>query len=247
MEEQILFEKIEAYLSDQLSPAERLAFEKELAQNPAWQVILQQHQEMEAYLNDPVAQSIEAGLAKVRTKSQPLYKQIPKKVYASAAAIVLLLLMLWGIGHFQANNNYQSLAMAQFEPYPSLIKLRGQEETKQDSSRLRSGLLLYESSDYEAAKLLFLDIENADLALKAQFYLGNIYLAQNQPQAAIEVLEKVIDSGDPLLLVQSRWYLALAYLQKPESKEQGIAFLEEVAQTETEFALKAQQLLKEIK
>ncbi len=246
MEEQIIFEKIEAYRQNQLSPAEKLEVEKLIETDAQWARILQQHEEMESFLNDPVANALEAGLAQIQSENETVVRRIPRWAYAAVAAVALLIIGIWGINQLSSPPDYQGLAMAQFEPYPTYLRLRGG-AINTDSSRLQEALLLYDGVAYEEALAILQTIEEEDLKLKAQFYMGNIYLAEGQTDAAIAAFEAVLDKPEHLFTIQSQWYLALAYLQKPESKTQGEAFLEEVAKSETEFALKAQQLLKELR
>lgn len=246
MEEQIIFEKIEAYRQNQLSPAERLEVEKLIETDAQWAMIFEQDEEMHAYLNDPVAQKLEAGLAQLKVENPPKIRRIAKLAYASVAIVALLLLFFWSINRVQPTPDYQSLAMAQFSPYPTYLLLRGGDNDS-DSSRMQDALFLYNAKVYPEALEKFQTIDEPKLKPKAQFYMGNIYLSQNRPKAAIEVFEAVLDQSDHLFTVQSQWYIALAYLQVPDSKAKGVAFLEEVAKTETEFALKAKSLLTEIR
>ncbi|MEL7531821.1 MAG: hypothetical protein AAFN10_10960 [Bacteroidota bacterium] len=245
MEEQIIFEKIEAYRQNQLSPAEKQEVEKLIETDAQWAAILQQHEEMERYLNDPVANALEAGLAQIQSEKQAVLRPFPRWAYISVAAIALVLIGIWGINQLSPKTDYQTLAISQFEPYPTYLRLRGG-AINTDSSRLQEALLLYDGVAYEEALTILQTIEDPDLKLKAQFYMGNIYLSEAQVDAAIAAFEAVLAQPEHLFTIQSKWYLALAYLQKPESKDRGLAFLEEVAKTETEFALKAQQLLDKV-
>lgn len=248
MEEQIIFEKIEAYLSDQLSPSERLAFEKELANKPEWREILHQHEEMDAYLNDPVAKKLEQGLFNLRQEAKaPRSKRIPILAYTSVAIIALLILFVWGIGRLQPNADIGMMAAAEFEPYPTYLNLRGvNSDTVVIKNQTINGLLLYEKGQYAEALTVLEQVQRDSQQVRVDFYLGNIYLAQKNTSDAITAFEAVLAQADHLFGTQTQWYLALAYLQAPNSKAKGIAFLEEVAKTETEFALKAQSLLEQI-
>ncbi|MFK7923641.1 MAG: tetratricopeptide repeat protein [Bacteroidia bacterium] len=248
MEEQILFEKIDDYLSDQLPPAERLAFEKELANNPAWQEILHQHEEMDRYLNDPVAKKLEEGLFKLKQEAKaPKSRRIPLLAYTSVAIIALLILFVWGIGRLQPKADIEMMAAAEFEPYPTYLNLRGQNSDTSKQNQTINGLLLYEKGQYDEALAVLQQVQIDSQQVRVDFYLGNIYLARKNTSAAIAAFETVLAQGDHLFVPQTQWYLALAYLQTPSSQAKGIAFLEEVAKTETEFALKAQALLEQIK
>ncbi|MEL6654784.1 MAG: hypothetical protein AAFQ87_28690, partial [Bacteroidota bacterium] len=81
----------------------------------------------------------EARFAELFAPPLPFYRRIPMAVYGAAAAIALLLAIIWGLNRPSLQVDYQSLAMTQFEPYPSLRQMRGEETT--DSTVLSKALL----------------------------------------------------------------------------------------------------------
>ncbi|MEL6593183.1 MAG: hypothetical protein AAFQ68_24000 [Bacteroidota bacterium] len=245
MEEQIIFERIEAYYHDRLSAEEREVVAQKIAQDPLWRQIFHQQQEMEQALNDPGAARLEAGFAELFAPPLPFYKRIPMAVYGAAAAIALLLAIIWGLNQTSLQTDYQALAMAQFEPYPSLRQMRGVEA--EDSALLSQALLAYDQKNYAEAIQLFSRIEDSLQLIPARFYAGNVHLIQGQAQDAVLVLEPLTNMPDHPYLIQSQWYLALAYLQLEGQAEQALSLLEKVAQTPTEFGQRAKELLQQIR
>lgn len=125
---------------------------------------------------------------------------------------------------------------------------------------LEDAFAYYESKKYADA---ISAIENADLniitrgeepdqeltAFYARYYKGLCYLANKNIQKAVPELDSArTHSPGQVFKIKAQWYLALAYL-KDDRLKKAKQFLKYVAHNnqETEYKLKAQKLLRELK
>ena len=195
-------DQLARYISDDMSPSERMEFEKQLQEDPALA------SELEAY-----EQGLEAvNIHGMRQQMDQLHEQhfnkrrnIPLRYYGiGAAASLLLWLGIQYVFFSQTSQDPAMLFQSYFEPYPSLeASVRGEETT------LQEGLQHYTRQDYEQAIRHLMPLKDQP---KAAFYLAISYLALYETQKAIGIMEEFQEAS--LYRPQLNWYLGLAYLQQ---------------------------------
>ncbi len=111
--------------------------------------------------------------------------------------------------------------------------------------------LSYQSLDYQDA------IKNFEMAKgeigaqspKFLFYLGNAYLADDQPQKAIKTFNELLTLPNNLISDYSsraKWYLGLAYLKNEEMDKAKETFEELSSNASDSYKEKADQVIEEI-
>ena len=157
---------------------------------------------------------------------------------ASVAAIALLLFSY--IIFTNAESEPSELFADNFEPYRNVVQpvVRGQDSETTESKAFAA----YEREDFKEAASLFESIPSDDKSDYIYLYMGNSYLAIDEPEKAISVLNSSpVDS----LSGQFKWYLALAYLQA-ENAASAKTILEELAASQAFRHEAAAEILEKI-
>ena len=216
--DEYLYERIKQYQSGQLPEADRLAFEQQLATDPAfadevaaWAAVHAGIQEKgDAELN---RQLTDLGRQLLRqtshTTDSPLRRRhFPRWAYAAAAAI-LLLLLAWPL--YQRLSRPQAadpgaLYAAYFHPLQAPA-LRDAAAPPWQTA--------YQKQQYPAAiaalQTLLADTAYARRA-EAQLFLGISYLAAGQAPEALAAFDQV--SNESISFDEAQWFSALAYLKQ---------------------------------
>lgn len=211
-------ELIKKYLTNELSPQDRNAFEQEMENDPflmeAVEGLMLQHstwdkaqiQQLENELHQKIDQKIQ----------QPQSgKIIPLHFfrYAAAACVIgILAFTSWRLFLSPEQLDEQAIYASYFHPltHPDAT-VRGENAVSDETAAVQA----YEKEDYFGAvkyyeKLVANNPEN----IKNNLFLGISLLATNQAQKAVDVLNKINTSNDFHFDVQ--WYLAMAYLKNKD-------------------------------
>ena len=204
-----LLEKIEAYAEDRLDTNQRIAFEKELEENPELQTQWATYQEAQEVLNQAASLIIKKQLQewspqrREKKASLKLQKQAKPNirmgnswlVAASIAACLMLALWWW-------NGANQQIYPDQFVPYP-LTQLRGNPANGDDWK------MAYQMEDYAKAYGILKAIEMDGIEADHLFFQANAALAIGQPAEAIPPLQQLIATENIRYTQAAEWYLYL--------------------------------------
>lgn len=128
----------------------------------------------------------------------------------------------------------EDLYYANFEAFPNLLSPLENKEATSTSDDLQLALQLYQEEKYLAAidsiQPLLAQQSNDDLLL----YQSIAQLATDQNTDALINLSQIVENQQTNYELQTKWYLALAYL-KIGATEDAITLLEELAAQETGF------------
>ena len=120
-------------------------------------------------------------------------------------------------------NNYKRLAAQYFSPYdPSLFDRQTRGGKKQE----HLFFTYYASADYRNA------VANDPVDSLSNiwlFYRANAWMAVDQPEKALPLMEQIDSRQNILLAQQVKWYKALAYLQKND-REAALSLLKSIAE-----------------
>lgn len=187
-----LYEQIEAYTSDTLSPEERSAFERQLTQDPQVKKAYEDWLYTETIVQKHEAAA--AGAARLRTVLEPLTREhfsekvtavpptgrVRKLVFAAmAVAAVLLLFVLTpaGIDRYPVT------------PMPNVV-VRGATDHGKEGGQL------FNDQQYQAALPHLKTAADANPGdVMAAFYYGVCLLKTEQPGTALPVFEKLLQSS----------------------------------------------------
>lgn len=159
-------------------------------------------------------------------------------VWKYVAVFVFGLGLLW---YFNRPHNYDRIFEENFVPFPN-IEMPSVRDSNINESDLKSAFSLYDNRAYEQAASAFRALSTNEQMSFTNFYLGVSLLADNQTEAAIEVLENPDWIVPEKYQNQTDWYLALAYL-KMHDKEKALFYLSKVSESETALSAKAKNLL----
>lgn len=138
-------------------------------------------------------------------------RQLARRVLQIAAVLLVTLLatLLWH--RTTTPNNYLT---EYFSPAlnTALPSLRGNMNQNIDTP-FQQALMAYNQRDYQKAIEYFQHIDADSLQETATFYQANAHLALANSHAAIPLLQKLTTTNN-YFQYQSRWYLALAYLDE---------------------------------
>lgn len=222
--EENTFERIEAYLSGELSFEEAQAFEEEMGSNKelAEEVALQRDTHSLLALGSQLdlkakLQVLDKEMSKP-SKVRPLFGN-PRVWLAAAAILIAVSVVLFSLGRSSAN-----VYMEEFSPYPDLTSMRN--DTLND---LRTGMIAYTRGEYDIAVDYLQKFAKTNPADDfVHLYLGNAYLGLENYEKAILELELV---QSPRWKQPGEWYLALAYGLNGE-KDKAAKLLEKISNDE---------------
>ena len=239
-------ELIEAYLANELSAADRQAFEQDIADDPAMQAELQTQRAMRLGLQ---ALAIEQRLQRARqrvaeqansTKGdadnqpdapvKPLIgtKQAPRWGYWAAAASVVIGLG-FGLGvYWYQHQPAPELAYLDPATTDQLTKSLPADLRPTDRQRIIDAIRGYKAGQYDKV-VEQLRIPSADrrTVYYQHYFLGLGLLARKQYADAIAPLEAAQASLSLPLRQKASWFLAVAYLKNGE-KEKALPILDAI-------------------
>ncbi len=224
---------IEKYLAEEMQGEELHDFEKKLLNDSDLKEELNLHQQVAETLKGEKIHQLRSVLNDIDKKWETPSKQKPAKVInfnfrrilTIAAAIALL---ITGYQLFTNSNlSSEELYAANFETYPMLLNQRDIDPTINIKAYSNAITFYLNGQNQEAIvafdQLIKLEPDNNTY----EFYKGNLLLAENKSDEAIPIFQKIINGNHPLLVEQTRWYLALAFL-KQNDQENAKALLEEI-------------------
>lgn len=165
-------------------------------------------------------------------------KNSPIWYYAVAASILVLIVSVFAL--LPSKN---SLFNTYYTPFPENPITRSETGSMGD---YELAMQQYSIGNYKQALATFLLINNNENQDEIALYIGNCYLSMGQPKMAIGYLQVAVNSSNKAIVVQSKWYLALAYIDvgsKPQAKEQ----LTVIATGESPYKGKAEILLQKLR
>lgn len=226
-----LYQRIESYLADELSEAERRSFESEMTQDASLRQEVQLHRELgEAVLEKEVmqfsdllgeiTQKMRTGIREEKVGVRPLFS--PWRVWLVAATLVLILGGVWLF--LPKGNDTQALYNTYYQPYSFPGAERG-------STFSEFGAALT-AGEYKKALSLLQTPALADSLGEAEvkFRMAICYLELEQAEKAIEALSTVAADAENISSEPASWYLALAYL-KAEQLEKAKQQLSHIIRT----------------
>jgi len=233
MSQEIDIEKIEQYLSGQLSPQELTAFERALASNKELAKQVEMMRDLDLALADEKAVEVQQTIQQVgkdffaadhtsgntkkhSIKRLPFYRR-PLAIAASILFLVAAAALIW-----QMNAGGTSLSNDElFAQYYSIEKMsptvRGDQQT---DSLYNLALLQYNDKQYSSAinhlnTLLEQDPDN----LQFVNALANAYLNDQQLEKAKVQFKRIVEDGKSIMAPKAIWYLALIQIKQGKVEE----------------------------
>jgi len=238
---------LQRYLDDDMNEQERKTFEKNIAENESLKNEVATYKTLAegiAYQRKKAAWEKVQALEKQAEQHQTPVKSIGKNRFWYAMAASLALLLAAYFIFFDTGPEPEELFAEYFEPYPALAYAPTRNDTTLANLQEKA-FNAYSNGYFQQAIPLFkemlIDGEDPELL----FYLGNAYLAEKQPEEAIEAFETA-STYDTDIKIQVQWFLALSYLANKDENSAKIE-LEKLAAGTSTYQSKAENILSNLK
>lgn len=244
MEEDKDIELLEGYLENTLSPEDNAAVETRLRTDSDLHQLLADLKILRASIRENSRVQLKQELIDIENalSEKPEAKSVSFRPWliGVAASVVLIVatFLLW-----PKPTNTQELFAQYFEPYPNVIMPTVRGDLEPDTTLMAKAYRAYDSGDYEKAITFFEQVKAKDEGV--YLYLGNSYLADNEPEKAIVCFEKVINDFE-VFDEQAEWYLSMCYIRAGDLKK-AKDLLNTIASKEGSYKIKAEQVLPQLK
>lgn len=210
MSKDIYFKRIESYLEGPTSPEEKLAFEKDLQQDPDLQEEYQAYLATQAAIDDLALDQIRSKVAQIAQQApETKVFRLSRRVVAMAASFLILIAVLTFLYGRQQYSD-QALFAQQYEA-PNWSPIRGNS----------AAVTTY---DQAIANLQKDDVQNAidqlasippveNVYVTAQYALAHLQLQTSQVVSAIETFSNIAERNDKRYQENVEWFLTLSYLR----------------------------------
>lgn len=234
------FEHIEAYLDGNLETSLRADFEKQMHSDRSLKLAVENH---------PIAKKIANGLIEIeaqeileKIKSEKLSKAKQFKIGGWIGGIAaiggIILFSIWAMNNFGGKTDYAQLA-SDYYISPNTNITRGVEVPK---GALENAKYLFSLNRFKESRAAFQQMLTDEKNDEAPLYLANISFLEGDYNA-VELYLDEIDDVD--LIDDAQFLLALNYLCK-EDFSTAKKILRSIAQKDTSYSERANNLLKEI-
>jgi tetratricopeptide (TPR) repeat protein len=249
-----LYEQIESYLSGEMAPSEKQAFETQMAADPE---IAEQVQALKEARSSIVRQlQSEEGTAAFRkivsevvqekpgsgreAVIRPLWRRKPWVSIAAAAAFIALALLVW--------QPWQTALYPQFAHHPELSLTVRSDDNAEIAKQLETA---FNAGDYRWALSLFREYrQERPEDVEAVLYEGICLLELGEYEPALSNFQ-ILHTGTSANRYDGTWYLALTYLRRWESEknpgdlQQCRSYLEQIPEGSNHYE-EAGKLLKKV-
>lgn len=241
-------QRIEDYLSEEISENEKLKFEQELAVNPKLKQELQFEIELDASLKQEDVIDLRRKMRHVINEEKARARNFGKRSlhshwYLVAASVTFLILI---VGALRLMNPVKYSSETIFEMYYTGESAHN--VTRSGSNSNDEAMTKYRDGDFNGALLLFNEILDKDADnIYIRYYAGLASIETKQNKRAINEFSFIVKNRNNLFVENAEWYLALSYLRDSQPKEAKI-ILEKISETVTNtHQNEAKQILKRIK
>ncbi|MEM9829023.1 MAG: tetratricopeptide repeat protein [Bacteroidota bacterium] len=240
-----LFEKMEDYIHGNLSVTEREQFEADMATDEQLREEVELHRQLIFSVETESLRQLLDQIHEKNFESEAQVVSMPRRrsffPMAIAASVALLILAGWWIFNLQTSSP-ESVYAAYFTPAEGLPTTLGY-STNTDFAE---GMVSYKLEEYTEAleywqPLLEVDPTNDTL----NYYVGVTFLANEQPDSAIDYLTTVVSGEQSSFRTPAQWYLALAYL-KTDEQEQAKPLLEDLANRDNSYQSQSSEILQKM-
>ncbi|AKD56144.1 hypothetical protein [Spirosoma radiotolerans] len=255
------YELIDAYLTNELSAADRVAFENDMKADAELRTEVDRQRDIRLGLRAlGIERALQQAKAQYKATSAPIETAsasqlivrplVSWRYWAAAASVVVVL----GVGYFtyqQTTSRQADLAYAETFSSDPTADLMKDFPTGKVAPSIRGQFLdattKYKSGKYDEVidQLKTLPADKQTMQYR-NYFLGLSYLANKQPVEAIPLLTKAQTASSGTLRQKAEWFLALAYV-KNEQKEKALPILKRISTDKAHpFQSLAKRVLKKI-
>lgn len=260
MERDVLIEK---YIQGRLAEEELELFNELMKTDPAFQDDVSFHSDLKKVTEAEDDESFRTMLSEFEEKAEietdgdrlkeipsdhpsesesgePIVRRLPTKWLVAASIVVLV-----GLGYFFTVLNQpttQEMFEQNFIPYRNVV--HSIERNSQEEDLKTKAFVAYSKGEYELSIDLFSLLYTNEQESYYLFYKANALISQNRSMEAIPLLKEYLETAGEFK-DESKWYLALAYLQLGD-EENAKELLEELMSSGTYKVEEAQELLNDL-
>ncbi|MEO1514332.1 MAG: hypothetical protein AAFV95_04945 [Bacteroidota bacterium] len=209
------YDRIEHYLSGNMSEEERTQFDQDSRQNPELQQALDLFQFSQEAIeveieNDLRSQMKEWQAEDSTSKASPLKVVSLRRRILSIAAAACVLLLLGTVALNHSNNHYtnEALALALYSS-PDLSTNRSGSPTATEA--YNAAATAFRNGDFSLAISQLSNI--SDPSNDALYLLGHSYLRNREASKAADLFRQLSQSPDSRINEKGEWHLVLALLE----------------------------------
>jgi Tfp pilus assembly protein PilF len=213
---------IEHYLANEMAPAERVSFRKELRSNPDIAEELKLSQNIDsALLRDDIIelrQKLIAAIHANRTVKEevPVVRMHTRKWWYAAASLVALAAIAATLYLQVPRTVSNDKLFTEYYTSENIV-----DQTRGDQNIVEA-VIKFQQKDFATASQLFksiLDKDNTNIAV--WFYYGISNIETKNYDNSIKAFTTIINQNDNLYIEHAEWYLGLCYL-KNNQKDKAI-------------------------
>lgn len=237
---------MENYLNGRMTTEEQQSFEREMSTNQELREEVEVHRRLVSSIEtESVRQMLEQiheeNFAEEAAPVVPMHSHSRYFPLAIAASVALLILAGWWVFNWRSSQP-EALYAAYFSPDEGLPTTLGYA----DNAQFAEGMVSYKLGEYTEAleywqPLLSADPDNDTLS----YYSGLAFLANDQPEQAMQYLNLIVENEASAYQMDARWYLALAYL-KNEQPAKAQALLQTLAAKDSPYREESQEILEKL-
>lgn len=207
------FEAIEAYVLERMSPIERAAFEQRMAGDTSLRAEVELEREnIQAVELGGLSHTLRAITTAERAE-EGMSMQWTRVLKFAAMIAAIVTAAIWWVNRAPLN---EQLYAEHFTPDPGLPVAMG----ITGAPAFADAMVAYKLGDFTEARtkwasLLAKDPTNDTL----RYYIASAWLAENNTQQAVAMLEKLAQEPASVFHGRARWYLFLVYVHNGRTAE----------------------------
>lgn len=245
---------IEKYLDGEMTPAEKIWFEKELEGNEALQLELELRKSANSVISDREIMALRSQLnaiEKERSEENPWTAARRRMLrYAAVATVVVLT----GTSIWLPNRKLSNDQL--FEKYYEVTNTAGSAVTRSSGDTsdptYQAAVTEFRNGQFDSAINHFLDFTSGhegideDVQIGVEMMLGHSYAGNRQYNEAGISYKNVVDHNDNLYIEDANWLLSLCYIKTGET-EKARTRLEIIAASDSRHSKKAATALRRMR
>jgi len=262
-----LYDRIEAYLSEQMTPEDAEAFQKEIAKNPDLAAELALHQNVaEAVGEEEEIEDLDHKISLILEKGKSNNSKVTKQnqfkfhPYLRIAAAIVLLIIASVVAYFywSTNRNSPHVLYAKFVDYPSSIyeaqNLRSEDtpvvqpEIVQLDALWQKADEWYQKGEYQEALIVLQQVKPLEVQVFQEnsshfyYYQGILQAKTKEYPAALVSFEQV----EINYTEDAKWKRALILLRLGDRREEALSMIREISSSSTPRQADAMRLLERL-
>ncbi len=238
---------IEQYLANEMAPAERTAFEKDLRSNSDLAEEFKLSQAIDkALMRDDII-DVRRKLLDVINANRGVKAEVPvvslnfRKWWYAAASLVALVAVAATL-YMQTTRNISADAL--FDEYYTSENIVDQTRSDQN---IVEAVIKFQQKDFRTASVLFksiLDADNTNIAV--WFYYGISNIETKNYDNSIKAFNTIISQNDNLYIEHAEWYLGLCYLKNNQKDKAVDQFVVVANSTDNFHKQEAENILEKL-